>query len=129
MHELRTWILQEEVKTTTIMADGIKATWKTIEVSLLSLLSDGWLDMRNRSLINFLVNNQYVTVFFRTIDASYCIKMLKKNLIVEEIREDIVVQVVSNNASAYKSVGSLLMEKRKKKETCIGPHVQLTASI
>lgn len=36
MHELRTWILQEEVKTTTTMVDDIKATWKTTGVSLLS---------------------------------------------------------------------------------------------
>nr|KAJ0225696.1 hypothetical protein LSAT_V11C100006540 [Lactuca sativa] len=39
LHELRTWILQEEVKTTTKMMDDIKATWKTTGVSL---LSDGW---------------------------------------------------------------------------------------
>ncbi|CAH1434057.1 unnamed protein product [Lactuca virosa] len=33
MHESRTWILQEEVKTTTTMVDDIKVTWKTTEVS------------------------------------------------------------------------------------------------
>ncbi|KAL4570311.1 hypothetical protein LXL04_025963 [Taraxacum kok-saghyz] len=29
MHELRTWVLQAEVKTTTMIVDDIRATWKT----------------------------------------------------------------------------------------------------
>ncbi|KAI3675421.1 hypothetical protein L1987_85011 [Smallanthus sonchifolius] len=115
MHELRTWILKEEVNTTSVMVKDIKDTWKATGVSL---LSDGWSDMRNRSLINFLVNNQYGTVFLRTVDASDCIKNAQKifellDEVVEEIGEDIVVQVVTDNASAYKAAGTLLMEKRK----------------
>ncbi|KAK9053403.1 hypothetical protein SSX86_030037 [Deinandra increscens subsp. villosa] len=115
MHELRTWILKEEVNTTTKMVEDIKETWKTTGVSL---LSDGWSDMRNRSLINFLVNNEYGTVFLKTVDASDCIKDAQKIFelldgVVEEIGEDIVVQVVTDNASNYKAAGSLLMEKRK----------------
>lgn len=106
MHELRTWILREEVKTTTAIVDDIKATWKTTRVKLLSY---GWSDMRNQSLINFLVNNQYGTVLLRIVDASNCIKMLKKIKLldeaVEEIGEDIMVQVVNDNASAYKLMG------------------------
>ncbi|KAJ0757892.1 putative transcription factor/ chromatin remodeling BED-type(Zn) family [Helianthus annuus] len=113
MHELRTWILKEEVKTTTKMVNEIKATWKTTGVSL---LSDGWSDMRNRSLINFLVNNQYGTVFLKTVDASDCVKDANKIFelldgVVEEIEEDVVVQVVTDNASAYKKAGELLMKK------------------
>ncbi|KAM0041362.1 putative ribonuclease H-like superfamily [Helianthus debilis subsp. tardiflorus] len=116
MHELRTWILKEEVKTTTEMVNDIKATWKTTGVSL---LSDGWSDMRNRSLINFLVNNQYGTVFLKTVDASNCVKDAEKILelldgVIEEIGEDIVIQVVTNNASNYKKAGEMLMKKRKK---------------
>ncbi|MFS8020281.1 putative ribonuclease H-like superfamily [Helianthus anomalus] len=116
MHELRTWILKEEVKTTTEMVIDIKAIWKTTGVSL---LSDGWSDMRNRSLINFLVNNQYGTVFLKTVDASNCVKDADKIFelldgVIEEIGEDIVVQVVTDNASNYKKAGEMLMEKRKK---------------
>ncbi|KAM0018998.1 putative HAT dimerization domain, ribonuclease H-like superfamily [Helianthus debilis subsp. tardiflorus] len=116
MHELRTWILKEEVKTTTEMVNDIKATWKTTGVSL---LSDGWSDMRNRSLINFLVNNQYGTVFLKTVDASNCVKDADKIFelldgVIEEIGEDIVVQVVTDNASNYKKAGEMLMKKRKK---------------
>ncbi|XP_052624969.1 uncharacterized protein LOC128132437 [Lactuca sativa] len=114
-HELGTWILKEEVKTTTTFVDDIKATWKQTGVSL---LSDGWSDIRNRSLINFLVNNQYGTVFLKTVDASDCIKNAQKLFelldgVIEEIGEDIVIQVITDNASAYKAAGTLLMEKRK----------------
>lgn len=115
MHELRTWVLDEEVKTTSGIVDEIKSTWRKTGVSI---LSDGWSDMRNRSLINFLVNNPHGTVFLKTIDASDCVKDAQKLFelldgIVEEIGEDIVVQVITDNASAYKAAGRMLMEKRK----------------
>lgn len=114
-YELSTWILKEEVETTNKIVDEIKATWKKTGVSL---LSDGWSDMRNRSLINFLVNNQHGTVFLKTIDASDCVKDAQKlfellDEVIEEIGEDVVVQVITDNASAYKAAGHLLMEKRK----------------
>ncbi|XP_062104413.1 uncharacterized protein LOC133815612 [Humulus lupulus] len=115
MHEMRTWILKEEEKTTSEIVNEIKATWKRTGVSL---LLDGWSDMRNRSLINFLVNNPYGTVFLKTIDASDCVKDAQKLFellddVVKEIGEDIVIQVITDNASAYKAAGRLLMEKRK----------------
>ncbi|XP_057808409.1 uncharacterized protein LOC131022882 [Salvia miltiorrhiza] len=114
MHEMRTWILKEEVKTTSAIVDEIKATWKHTGVSL---LSDGWSDMRNRSLINFLVNNQYGTMFLKTVDASDVVKNAQKlfellDEVVEEIGEDHVVQVITDNVVAYKAAGRLLMEKR-----------------
>ncbi|KAJ9555338.1 hypothetical protein OSB04_009952 [Centaurea solstitialis] len=93
----------------------VKATWKKTGVSL---LLNGWSDEKNRSLINFLVNNQYGTVFLRTVDASDCVEDAQKlfkllDAIIEEIGEDIVIQVVTDNESVYKAVGNLLMEKRK----------------
>ena len=116
MYELRTWILKEEVKTTGKIVNDIKVTWKETGISL---LSDGWSDMRNRSLINFLVNNRHGTIFLKTIDVSDCVKNAPKlfellDQVIEEIGENIVVQVVTDNASAYKAAGNMLMEKRKK---------------
>jgi len=46
--------------------------------------------------------------------------------IVEEVGENNVIQVVTDNAANYKAVGELLMQKRK---SCIGPLVQLIALI
>ena len=69
-------------------------------------------------MINFLVNNPRGTIFLRSVDASD--KKKDENLlfemfdeIVEEVREDLVVQVVTDNASTYKAAGAKLMEKRK----------------
>lgn len=95
--------------------DEIKTTWNKTGVSL---LSDGWSDMRNRSLVHFLVNNQHGTIFLKTIDASDCVKDAQKLFellaeVVEEIGQDIVVQVIPDNTSSYKATGRLLMKKRK----------------
>ncbi|KAK2634564.1 hypothetical protein Ddye_029356 [Dipteronia dyeriana] len=83
-----------------------------------TIMSDGWTDIRERSLLNFLVNNHIGTVFMKSIDAFDAVKddeLIFKLLdsVMEEIGEDIVVQVVTDNASAYKATGRLLMEKRK----------------
>ncbi|XP_024019225.1 uncharacterized protein LOC112090946 [Morus notabilis] len=67
MHELRTWILKEEVLTT--------------------------------------------EKFVEQKDANLLFEMLDE--IVKEVEEDLVVQVVTDNTSAYKAAGAKLMEKRK----------------
>ncbi|RVW88707.1 hypothetical protein CK203_043770 [Vitis vinifera] len=75
MHELRTWILKEEVND---------------------------LNGKSRCLINFLVNSPAGTWFMKSIDASDTIKngeLMFKYLdeVVEEIGEDNVVQVITDN--------------------------------
>lgn len=115
-YELSTWILDEEERRAKIVVDEVKKTWMQTGVSI---LSDGWKDIRGRHLINFLVNNPHGTVFLRSVDASDAIKdanMLFKLLdsVVEEVGEELVIQVVTDNASNYKAAGKLLMEKRKR---------------
>jgi len=67
MYELRTRILKAEVQG----IDAIKAThmkaWKQFRCTL---ILDGWSDQKNKSLINFLVNNAEGTFFYKSIDAS-----------------------------------------------------------
>ncbi|KAL5580521.1 hypothetical protein UlMin_012963 [Ulmus minor] len=115
MHDLQTWILKEEYHTTTQIVADVRKTWEQTRVSI---LSDGWSDTRNRGLINILINNPFGTVFLRSVDASnrvkyanYLFKMLDE--VVEETGEKLVVQVVIDNASAYKATRKKLMEKRK----------------
>ncbi|KAL0913450.1 hypothetical protein M5K25_016912 [Dendrobium thyrsiflorum] len=75
-------------------------------------------DIKHRSLINILINNPYGTMFLRSVEASDQVKnaefifQLLDN-IVDEVGEYLVVQVVTDNASAYKAAGKKLMEKRK----------------
>ncbi|XP_020963400.1 uncharacterized protein LOC107645034 [Arachis ipaensis] len=80
-------------------------------------MSDAWTDKRQRSIINFLVNSPAGTMFLKSIDASDYVKMGEKIFelldgIVEEIGEQSVVQVVTDNGSNYVLAGKLLMEKR-----------------
>ncbi|XP_030509212.2 uncharacterized protein LOC115723888 [Cannabis sativa] len=115
MYELRTWILKEEMNTTNAIVEDIKQSWPLTGVSI---ISDGWSDIRNRGIINILVNNPKGTVFLKSIDGSSFSKdapRLFKMLddVIEEIGKHLVVQVVTDNASAYKAAGTLLMEKRK----------------
>ncbi|XP_039117838.1 uncharacterized protein LOC120253587 [Dioscorea cayenensis subsp. rotundata] len=115
IHELRNWILNEEIKTTNKIVEEMKRTWPSTGVSI---MSDEWKDTRGRSLINFLVNNPEGTVFLKSVDVSNKVKdgtFLFKLLddVVEEIGEENVVQVITDNASAYKYACNLLMEKRK----------------
>ncbi|KAK1588359.1 hypothetical protein Q3G72_022456 [Acer saccharum] len=80
-------------------------------------MSNAWKDIKGRQLINFFVNNPHGTVFLKSIDASDVVKnaTLLFNLldsVVEEVGEDFVVQVVTDNASNYKKAGEMLMKKR-----------------
>jgi hypothetical protein len=68
-------------------------------------------------MINFLIYCQAGTVFWKSVDASgkvknaeYLFKLIDD--IVEQVGEDRVVQVVTDNAASYKAVGHMLMEKR-----------------
>ena len=72
MHELRTWILKEEVHDVSIMMEEHKKAWKQYECSI---MSDGWTYGNNKCLINFLVNSPSNTWFLKSIDASDLIKM------------------------------------------------------
>ena len=114
MHELRTWILKEEVRDVSTMMEENKKAWKQYGCSI---MSDGWTDGNSRCLINFLVNSPVDTWFLKSIDASDSIKNGKLMFtyldeVVEEIGEENVVQVITDDASSYVNAGMRLMEKR-----------------
>jgi len=69
--------------------------------------------------LQILVNNLKGIVFLKSIDASHITKIANKlfsmfDQIVEEVGEENVVQVLTDNAVNYKTSGAMLMEKRKK---------------
>nr|XP_011459711.1 PREDICTED: uncharacterized protein LOC105350056 [Fragaria vesca subsp. vesca] len=82
-------------------------------------MSDGWTDGKSRVILNFLVNSPKGTWFLKSIDASDTIKngelMLNYlNNVVEEVGEENVVKIVTDNASNYKWAGKELMKQRSK---------------
>ncbi|PKI78647.1 hypothetical protein CRG98_001024 [Punica granatum] len=93
-----------------------KAMWRK---SGCSIMSNGWTDKKKRSICNFLVNSPNGTIFFTSIDTSDISKTADKVFemiddIVEQVGEENVVQVVTDNTANYKAAGEMLMEKRKK---------------
>nr|XP_028956181.1 uncharacterized protein LOC103417677 isoform X2 [Malus domestica] len=115
-HEYRTWMLKEEVDDVQRkMQDHVKA-WKRYGCTI---MMDGLSDGKSMCLINFLINSPRGTWFLKSVDASASIKngdLLYGYLddVIQEIGEENVVQVISNNASNYKNVGAKLMERKEK---------------
>jgi len=79
-----------------------------------SILSDGWRDTTvQKDIVNFFVNSPKGSVFIRSMDVSEVIKdanFLFKVLddMVEEVGEENVVQVVTDNTSNYVKAGKKL---------------------
>ncbi|CAI0545089.1 unnamed protein product [Linum tenue] len=114
-HELRETLLKEELKEVEGKLVVFKEEWKSVGCTI---MSDGWTDRKRRSICNFLVNCPRGTSFVKSIDTSGVIKNTEKvfqmlDNIVEKVGEEHVVQVVTDNASAYKAAGERLMAKRK----------------
>lgn len=116
MHELRTWILREEVEDIDRYLLEHKQAWEKYGCSI---MSDGWTDGKGRVLLNFLVNSPAGTFFLKSIDASGSVKngsLMLKYLddVVREVGEENVIQVVTDNASNYKNAGLRLMQRRER---------------
>ncbi|GJT12491.1 3-hydroxyisobutyryl-CoA hydrolase 1-like protein [Tanacetum coccineum] len=116
-HEVRVPYLAKAVKSTDEMVKQVHhEQWAKYGCSL---MSDGWRDsVAHKDIINFLVNSPRGSVFVRSTDASNVVKnsdniYMMLDQMMEEIREQNVVQVVINNAPNYKAAGKLLMAKRK----------------
>ncbi|XP_050111717.1 uncharacterized protein LOC126590264 [Malus sylvestris] len=97
-HEYRTWMLKEEVEDVQTMMKEHQKAWKRYGCTI---MSDGWSDGKSRCLINFLVNSPQDLLYDYLDD------------VIQEVGEENVVQVVSNNALNYKNVGSKLMERKE----------------
>jgi hypothetical protein len=115
-HDIRVKYLKQEVLATNEALAVHRATWKKTSCTIMTY---GWTDMRRRrTILNFLVNSPRGTVFLKSVDASAISKTADKifkmmDEIVEEVGEENVVQVVTDNAANYKAAGEMLMAKRK----------------
>ena len=87
--------------------------WKTYGCTI---MSDGWTGPTKLSIINFMVYSKGSTIFLKSVDASDKIKdnkyiygLLKD--VIKEVGESNVVQIVTDNGSAFVKAGKLLMKK------------------
>ena len=81
-------------------------------------MCDGRSSRTRKSIINFMVYCDRSMIYHSSVDTTnipktsdYIFSLMDK--VVEEVREENVVQVVTNNEASFKAVGMLLMEKRK----------------
>eukprot|EP00252_Welwitschia_mirabilis_P022545 TRINITY_DN612_c0_g1_i10.p1 TRINITY_DN612_c0_g1~~TRINITY_DN612_c0_g1_i10.p1 ORF type:complete len:678 (-),score=124.38 TRINITY_DN612_c0_g1_i10:842-2875(-) len=109
--EMRTSMLQDVKHDIEGMMESHKKLW---DKHGCSILCDGWVDKRDRSLINFMASSVSGTMFLKSINASgnvknaeFIFEELKK--VIMEVGEHKVVQVVTDNGSAYKAAGRLIM--------------------
>ncbi|KAL4574986.1 hypothetical protein LXL04_021826 [Taraxacum kok-saghyz] len=116
MYELRVPILKKEVEHVKGLLSDNEKEWAEKGCSI---LSDGWRDsVVQKDIINFMVNSPKGSVFVRSVDASNVSKdadLLFRVLdqMMEAVGDMNVVQVVTDNASAYVKAGRLLEAKRQ----------------
>ncbi|XP_042404996.1 uncharacterized protein LOC121995282 [Zingiber officinale] len=114
MHDLRTWILKAGVNDINLLYEEHKKAWNKYGCTI---MSDGWTDGKNRSLINFLINSSADTFFLKSIDASTSFKngqLIFKYLddVIDEVGEVNVIQIVTDNASNCIKARRNIMETR-----------------
>ena len=112
---LRTRELKREKSCIEVQLEPLKETWKKYGCTI---LCDGWSDVRRRNVYNVLVSCCKGTMFLKAIDASLPGLTVTGAFIWTHIREAIeqigpenVVQVVTDNGSNCKSMGSMLEDE------------------
>lgn len=81
-----------------------------------TIVADGWTGPIRLSIINFMVYSKGSTMFLKFVDASNKIKD-HKNIyylfkeVVNEVGKQNVVQIVTDNGSAFAKAGKRMMEK------------------
>ncbi|XP_021291046.1 uncharacterized protein LOC110421715 [Herrania umbratica] len=109
------YFLQEEIKTIKNYLVEYKASWA---ITGCSVMADSWVDTEGRTFVNFLASCPYGIYFVSSVDVTYILedalnlfKLLDK--VVEEVGEENVVQVITENTPTYKAAGKMLEEKRR----------------
>lgn len=112
---LKTTLLEKAKERVTDRLADIKRSWRSTGCTI---LSDGWSDLCHQSLINVLVYCPRGVFFLKAINArdqvktpEYIFRILDEAI--QEVGEENVVQVVTNNASHCVSAGKMIMEKYK----------------
>ncbi|KAK3030039.1 hypothetical protein RJ639_038138 [Escallonia herrerae] len=114
-HEVRDLCLGKEVENMKELFLLQQTSWRKYGCTI---MLDDLGNVNGKRIIIFLANCPGGTFFLKSIDASCKIhdhNFLYSELdkVVEEIGEEHVVQVVSQNGEAYMKAGKLLMKKRK----------------
>ena len=112
-YEIKNKYLDMEYKDMEDYVNIQREKWKTYGCTI---MSDGWTRPTKLSIINFMVYSKGSTIFLKSVDASDKIKdnkyiygLLKD--VIKEVGETNVVQIVTDNGSAFVKAGKFLMKK------------------
>ena len=112
-YEIKNKYLDMEYKDMEDYVNIQREKWKTYGCTI---MSDGWTGPTKLNIINFMVYSKGSTIFLKSVDASDKIKdnkyiygLLKD--VIKEVGETNVVQIVTDNGSAFVKAGKLLMKK------------------
>ncbi|XP_012857689.1 PREDICTED: uncharacterized protein LOC105976966 [Erythranthe guttata] len=112
-HALRVNLLSDAKMHVKLIIDSMRKTW---EDTGCTIMADGWTDIRQRSLINFLVYCPKGISFVKSVDASDISSTAEELCklfceIVEWVGPRNVVHMVTDNGANYKAAGGKLAEK------------------
>ncbi|XLU50464.1 hypothetical protein S245_045278, partial [Arachis hypogaea] len=101
--KLRVHLLADLKRKCQMLVDSYRSAWRKIGCTL---MADGWIDQRKRTLINFLVYCSRSLCFVKSIDASSMVKNASLlchlfSKVIEWIGPNDVVHVVTDNAANY----------------------------
>ena len=112
-YEIKNKYLDMEYKDMEDYVNIQREKWKTYGCTI---MSDGWTGPTKLNIINFMVYSKGSTIFLKFVDASDKIKdnkyiygLLKD--VIKEVGETNVVQIVTDNGSAFVKAGKFLMKK------------------
>ncbi|XP_075654755.1 uncharacterized protein LOC142624914 [Castanea sativa] len=112
-YELRGPLLRNAVHEVNEFLLDIKNDWKLYGCSV---MSDGWTNQKQQPIMNFLVYCPRGAMFLKSIDTSGLTKDAETlfnifDCVVQEICVEYIVQLITDNASAYKKAGKKLQQK------------------
>ena len=102
IYEVRVIHLKKELEITKDNMKDHEMEWKK---NGCAIMSDGWIDRKKRTLVNFLVNCLKGTMFMESIDASSMNKMGEKKFElldkwVDQVDEENAVQVIIDSQTS-----------------------------
>ncbi|RVX01740.1 hypothetical protein CK203_024334 [Vitis vinifera] len=107
--------LEEEVQELELYISTLKAKWLIYGCTS---MCDGWSSRTRKPIINFMNYCDRSMIYHSSVESinipkttNYIFSLMDK--VVEDVGEENVVQVVTNNEASFKAAGMLLMEKRK----------------
>ncbi|XP_075665771.1 uncharacterized protein LOC142635513 [Castanea sativa] len=112
-YELRGPLLRNAVHEVNDFLLDIKNDWKVYGCSV---MSDGWTNQKQQPIMNFLVYCPRGAMFLKSIDTSGLTKDAETlfnifDSVVQEIGVEYIVQLITDNASAYKKARKKLQQK------------------